>query len=209
MKRIALLSGMLVLAAGWALAAARAGVTGHMAAHMAAVAVAAPLLAIGLRGTAVDPALRWPRLVAPLPMTIVEMLIVWGWHMPAARALASSSVAGLALEQGMFLAAGLLLWAACLGAGEADGLARRGGGILALLLTTMHMTLLGVLIALAPRTLYGTSGSDLLGVALTPLHDQQLGGVTMLLVGGGSYLLGGLVLLRRLLRGDAREAALR
>jgi putative membrane protein len=207
MKRVALLSGILVLVAGWALAAAHAGITGHMAAHMLTVAVAAPLIAIGLRGGPLDPAVLWPRIVAPLPMSVLEMLVVWGWHMPAARALAASGVAGLALEQGMFLVAGLLLWSACLGAGDADSMARRAGGILALLLTTMHMTLLGVLIALAPRTLYGTTGSSLFGTELMPLHDQQVGGVIMLLVGGGSYLLGGLALLRRLVHGDIREPA--
>ena len=84
---------------------------------------------------------------------------------------------------------------------------RRASGILALLLTTMHMTLLGVLIALAPRTLYGTPGAALFGTELMPLHDQQIGGVIMLLVGGGSYLLGGLALLRRLVHGDVRESA--
>jgi putative membrane protein len=199
MKRASLLSGLAILAAAWAVAAAHAGIAGHMAAHMAAVSVAAPLIAIGIGGTRVDPALRWPRAVAPAPMMIVEMLVVWGWHVPAARAFAATHGAGLAIEQGMFAAAGVLLWSACLGAG--------GAGILALLLTTMHMTLLGVLIALAPRILYGAAGTGFPGLALSPLHDQQAGGVIMLLVGGGSYLLGGLALLLRLLRRDVRGAA--
>jgi putative membrane protein len=209
MKWLALLFGLAVLAGGWMIAAtAHVGMTGHMTAHMAAVAVAAPLIACGIAGTRVDPASRWPRLVAPLPMAIIELLVVWAWHVPAARALAASSAAGLMLEQAMFFAAGLLLWSACLGAREAHGSARRAAGIIALLLTTMHMTLLGVLVALAPRTLYGTAGSSLLGMVLPPLHDQQIGGVVMLLVGGGSYLAGGLALLFRLLRHDARGAAL-
>jgi putative membrane protein len=140
-------------------------------------------------------------------MSVVELLVVWGWHLPAARGLAASSAGGLMLEQAMFLAAGLLLWSACLGTRDAASSARRAAGIVALLLTMMHMTLLGVLIALAPRTLFGTAGSDLLGVTLAPLPDQQIGGVVMLLVGGGTYLLGGLALLSRLLRNDARGAA--
>ena len=69
------------------------------------------------------------------------------------------------------------------------------------------MTLLGVLITLAPRMLYGAPGASLPGLDLSPLHDQQVGGVVMLLVGGGSYLLGGLALLLRLLRSDVRGAA--
>ncbi len=208
MRTVTILSGFAVVTAAWATAAAsHAGMTGHMAAHMAAVAVAAPLIACGIAGTRFDPATRWPIIVAPLQMSIVELLVVWGWHLPAARDLAAAGATGLMLEQAMFLVAGLLLWSACLGTREADSSARRAAGILALLLTTMHMTLLGALIALAPRTLFGTSGCDLLGVTLAPLPDQQIGGVIMLLVGGGSYLLGGLALLLGLLRNDAQGAA--
>jgi len=207
MKAAAFLCGLAVLVAAWCLAAARAGMAGHMTAHMAAVAVSAPLLAIGISGTRLDPAVRWPRVVAPIPMMIVELLVVWGWHVPAARAFAASNAAGLMLEQGMFAAAGLLLWSACLGARETERGGRGAAGILALLLTTMHMTLLGVLITLAPRMLYGAPGASLPGLDLSPLHDQQVGGVVMLLVGGGSYLLGGLALLLRLLRSDVRGAA--
>ncbi len=209
MKLVILLSGSAVLAASWALAAAaHAGMTGHMAAHMAAVAIAAPLIAHGIAGARFDPAARWPCIVAPLPMSIIELLVVWGWHVPAARALASSNAAGLVLEQAMFFLAGLLLWSACLGTRDAGSSARRAAGIVALLLTTMHMTLLGVLIALAPRTLFDTAGFSLLGAVLPPLQDQQIGGVVMLVVGGGSYLFGGLALLLRLLRDDAQGAAL-
>jgi putative membrane protein len=205
-----LLCGAAALVAGWSIAAAtRAGMTGHMAAHMAAVAIAAPLIARAIAGARFDPAVRWPRIVAPLPMSVVELLVVWGWHLPAARAFAAESAAGLMLEQAMFFAAGLLLWSACLGAADDVGSsARRAQGVIALLLTTMHMTLLGTLIALAPRTLYGTAGCSLFGLTLPPLEDQQIGGVIMLLVGAGSYLAGGLVLLFHVLRSGERRAAL-
>lgn len=207
MRRALLITGLAVLVAGWSVAAADYGMTGHMLAHMAAVAIAAPLIAVGIAGTRADPATRWPRIVAPLPMSLIELLVVWGWHLPAARAFVAESAAGLLLEQAMFLAAGLLLWSACLGTRDAGDSARRAAGIVVLLLTTMHMTLLGVLVALAPRILFATEGFTCLGIALPPLFDQQLGGVVMLLVGAGSYLLGGLALLSRLLRNDAPRMA--
>jgi putative membrane protein len=209
MRLAALLTGLAALAAAWAMAAAtHAGMTGHMAAHMAAVAIAAPLIACGIAGTRFDPATRWTAIVAPVPMSVLELLVVWGWHLPAARALSASNAAGLALEQAMFFAAGLLLWSACLGTRDANSSARRAAGIVALLLTTMHMTLLGALVALAPRILFDTAGFSLLGLTLSPLHDQQIGGVVMLIVGAGSYLLGGLALLFHLLRNEPRGAAL-
>src|SRR3546814_3407394 len=106
-------------------------------------------------------------------MSLIELLVVWGWHLPAARAFAAGTAAGLFLEQAMFLMAGLLLWSACLGTRDSGDSARRGAGIIALLLTTMHMTLLGALIALAPRTLFGTTGFTCFGVTLSPLVDQH------------------------------------
>ena len=199
MRQAAIAAGSAALLSAWGIAAAGNGVTGHMAAHMASVAIAAPLLAYGVAGTAADPATRWPTVVAPLPMSLLELVVVWGWHLPAARAVAAGSVAGLVCEQVMFFCAGLLLWSACLGTRGAGSQARGAAGVIALLLTTMHMTLLGVLITLAPRTLFGTEGFTCLGITLPPLVDQQLGGVVMLLVGAGSYLFGGLVLLSRLL----------
>jgi putative membrane protein len=208
LRRFAFIAGVAVLGAGWAVAAAGFGITGHMTAHMAAVSIAAPLITYGIAGTRLDPATRWPMVVAPLPMSVAELLVVWGWHLPAARALADGHAAGLVLEQAMFVAAGLLLWSACLGTLDAGNSARRAAGVIALLLTMMHMTLLGALIALAPRVLFGTAGFTCLGVAMSPIVDQQLGGVVMLLVGAGSYLVGGLALLSSLLR-DRRPRMVR
>lgn len=204
MRYILCMTGLLTLVVAWGVAATGHTMTSHMVAHMAAIAIAAPLLAGGIAGTRFDPAVRWPRLVSPLLMSLLELLVVWGWHVPAARALAAGSAAGLALEQIMFAAAGLLLWSACLGTGShhTGRTARSAAGVIALLLTTMHMTLLGALITLAPRTLFDTQGFAGFGITLSPLADQQLGGIVMLLVGSCSYLFGGLMLLFRLLRND-------
>lgn len=189
MRRAALISGLVLLPAGWALSGD--GMTGHMAGHMIAVAVAAPLLALGTTGTRADPARRLPRVVTPMAMMLLELLTVWGWHLPALRAAADASRVTAALEHASFLAAGFLLWSAAIHSPA------RASGIGALLLTSMHMTLLGVLIGLAPRPLYhGMNHSG----GLDPLTDQQLGGVVMLVVGGVSYLVGGLALLGTFLR---------
>ena len=190
MKRACLLAGLGLLPIAWG-AAAGGGMTGHMTGHMIAVAVAAPLIAWGLRDTRLDPARRWPGGTHPLAMSVVELAVVWGWHLPAARALAAGSPTAMVLEQLMFVGAGVALWAAVLGSGAA----RRAAGVGALLLTSMHMTLLGALIGLAPRPLYAGHGHG-------GIEDQQIGGVIMLMVGAGSYLLGGLAMLGSILRGE-------
>lgn len=167
-----------------ALAFAGIGMTGHMAAHMGAVAVAAPALAAALP--------RRPRGAgAPLLWAMVEFAIVWAWHVPALRALADAHAAVALAEQALFLAAGVALWRAAL--------AQPAAGAAALLLTSMHMTLLGALIGLASRPLYAMMAMHP-APGLDALADLQLGGVVMLVVGGASYCLGGLWLLATLLR---------
>lgn len=195
MRRAAFIGGLGVLLLAWIAVAANNSLTVHMAAHMAAVALAAPLLAFALAGMRADPARAWPLIVTPLPMSVAEMIAVWGWHLPVARAFAAST-AGLALEQAMFLGSGMLLWSACLGSRGTASAARRLSGVVALLLTTMHMTLLGALVALAPRPLF-TAHGHMTGTAA--MADQQLAGVVMLAIGAGSYLAGALLLLSRTL----------
>lgn len=177
----------------------------HMTMHMIIVAVAAPLLAFGLAGGRWDPVRRLPRLFPPVPVSLVELAVVWAWHAPALHHAARHTVAGLLAEQSLFLISGLLVWLAAFGGDPASRRSRTGAGVAALLLTAMHMTLLSALIALAPRPLYA-HGVGL--SSLTPLEDQQLGGAVMLLVGGIAYLAGGLWLTVELLgqRVRAEEA---
>lgn len=180
--------GSMVLALAWA---HLGGASGHqpfavyMAAHMAVVAIAAPLLALGVAGGRWDPVGRWPRAFPPLGASLAELLVVWAWHTPALHALARQQTWGLMLEQASFLAAGLYLWISVL-AGDAGQ--RRGVGVVALLLTAMHMTLLGALLALAPRPLYE---SVHLVPGLSAVDDQHVGGAVMLILGAASYLVAG------------------
>jgi putative membrane protein len=205
MRRTLLMCGLLMLAAVWMgplPQLATQAFYAHMTMHMGVVAVAAPLLAVGVAGGRLDPVRKVPKLFAPIPASVLELVLVWAWHAPALHHAARHGTAGLAAEQGTFLLAGLLVWLSALGGDVRRSGPRRAAGVVGLLLTSMHMTLLGALLALTPRPLYAHTG----GVAgLTPLQDQHLGGVIMLLVGGLSYLLGGLWLTAGLLRGAVPE----
>jgi putative membrane protein len=168
------------------------GFAAHMVRHMTVVAVSAPLIALALAGGRFDPSVGRPLLFAAVPASLVELLAVWGWHAPAAHDLARESTLAFAAEQASFLVAGLWVWIACFGHDAATRAGRTAAGAVALLLTSIHMTLLGALLALAPRPLYAHAAH---GAAL---DDQHLGGVVMLLVGGASYLAGGVALVARL-----------
>jgi putative membrane protein len=121
----------------------------------------------------------------------------------------------LLIEQAAFFGSGMLVWLSALGGNRAQG-DRTATGILALLLTSMHMTLLGALLALAPRPLYAHAHAHALAdahgaarVGPTPLEDQHLGGAIMLLVGGVAYLAGGVGLSAVLLRRRSLRPSLR
>lgn len=172
----------------------------HMTMHMGVVAVAAPLLALGIAGGRLDPVSRVPRLFAPIPISLLELVVVWAWHAPGLHHAARHSMAGLLAEQCMFLVCGLLMWLSAFGGNSPPDANRTAAGVVGLLLTMMHMVLLGALLALTPRPLYSHAEGH---SALTPLEDQHLGGAIMLVGGGVSYLLGGLWLTVRLLRAQA------
>ena len=149
----------------------------HMLRHMALVAVIPPLLIAGL-----------PPIPAPpvLLAALIEFAAVWGWHAPALHEAAYFRPSIFVLEQASFLAAGLITWASALRAPEP--LAGAGG----MLLTSMHMTLLGALLILSPTALYAYCGPE----------EQQIGGMIMLGIGTPAYLLGGLWLIARALSTD-------
>ncbi len=174
----------------------------HMVMHMGVVAIAAPLVALGLAGGAIDPTVRWPRLFSAIPAAMLELVIVWAWHTPALHHAARTTTLGLVCEQGLFFLAGAFLWISALGSGR-DRAQRLTTGVTALLLTTAHMTLLGALLALSSRALYDHSASHMSMAAR--LDDQHLGGAIMLVVGGVSYLAGGLWLAAQVLHGRIRE----
>jgi putative membrane protein len=167
--------------------------TAHMTLHMTVVAVAAPLIALGLAGGPYDPVRRWPALFNPIAASIAELGIVWAWHTPLLHRAARGDAAAFAAEQASFLIAGLWLWIGACGGDRSSGL-RAWMGMAALLFTSIHMTLLGAIFALAPGSVYAHHPPA------AAASDQHLGGSLMLLIGGASYLAGGLGLALRGLR---------
>lgn len=182
MNRAAALGAAVLLAGVWLLPLQQlvgGHFPAHMVRHMTLVALAAPLLALAL------PALAAPSVLAG---AVIEFLVVWAWHLPALHGLACTDPVARVAEQAMFLAAGWTVWA---GALRTDAPLAGAGG---LLLTSMHMTLLGALLTLAPVDLYAAACGrpvDLVG--------QQVGGLLMLAIGTPVYLMGGLLLAARAL----------
>ncbi|MGQ0698345.1 MAG: cytochrome c oxidase assembly protein [Panacagrimonas sp.] len=199
--------GLGVLACAWLgplPALATTTFSAHMAMHVSVVALAAPLLALGIGGSSLDPARRWPGLFAPLPASIIELVVIWAWHSPALHHLSQRDGRMMSLEQGLFLLSSLLVWLSAFGGPAHPRDERAVAGIGGLLMTSMHMTLLGTLLTLSLRPLYPHGDVNALG--RSALDDQQLGGMLMLLGAGSSYLIGALWLLAGVLRRRTKAA---
>jgi putative membrane protein len=163
--------------------------------HMVLTALVAPLVALGHPGGALANAVRWltrgrlalaPRRPEPLLAAAAFAAALWTWHAPAPYAATFTQVTLYWLMHLTTFGAALWLWTAVLdGSGE-----RLAGTLAAIFLTTGQMGLLGALITFADRPLYAPHLSTPFVWGLTPLADQQLGGVLMWLPAGAIFAAG-------------------
>jgi cytochrome c oxidase assembly factor CtaG len=180
----------------------------HMTEHELLMVLAAPLfvrarpleawawtLSARARGRIVDfirtPAIAafWQAMTAPVSATVVHALALWVWHVPLLFTAALASEPLHVLQHACFFASALAFWWAMFG-----GAARAPAPIsLACLFATMlHTSALGALLTLAPSTFYANAQPHVL--RLSPLEDQQLGGLIMWVPGGLAYIVAGLAI---------------
>src|SRR5687768_11907261 len=118
MRRVLLITGLVALAAAWLgplPQLAERAFFAHMTMHMGVVAVASPLIALGVAGGRFDPVRHLPSWFSPVPVSLLELCVVWAWHAPALHHAARHQPAVMVIEQGMFLICGLLLWLSAFG----------------------------------------------------------------------------------------------
>ena len=173
--------------------------TRHMIAHMTLIALVAPLLAGLIAGSRLDPVRRRPGWFSPIAASLIEFVVIWSWHAPAWHVAAGHNPAVFALEQACFLGAATYLWLSILGGEPVSRAMRAAAGVVALVLTFAHMTMLGAVLALTPRVLYAH--------AAEALTDQQLGGAVMIAAGTVAYLGTALWLSHSLLAGRPQGSA--
>lgn len=199
----------------WSLAA-------HMAQHMLLVAGAAPLLVAGRPGPVLLAALpttwarragRAARLVAASGIarrlsgagfaTLLQVIVVWGWHAPVAMQAALRDDAVHYAMHASFVVAGLLFWHAVFSAvrDPRSGIAPAAAALAA---TMLQMGLLGALLTFGLTSRYPFYADRAVLLGLTPLEDQQLAGLIMWVPGAVPYLLGALVVAGAWLRRSAR-----
>lgn len=165
---------------------AKTSTAAHMAQHMLLMVVIAPLWvcsrplpALSAMSRRIGPFLWRPLLgltARPVACAWLHGVAIWFWHLPLFYMAAVENPWWHALEHAFFLLTAMLLWWSVLRAGERSA----PWGLLALLFTLMHTGFLGAVLTFAGTPLYGESRS---------LHDQQLAGLIMWVLGAIPYLL--------------------
>jgi len=175
----------------------------HMVQHEILMLLAAPLLVISRPLATYLHALpaRWRRTVGrwskigiiatPFSAWFIHAAALWIWHYPPLfQATLTSDWIHAAQHASFFLSALVFWWALFYGRGRHS----YGSGVLYIFTTGIHTGILGALLTLSSRVWYPAYQNTTAAWGLTPLEDQQLGGVVMWVPASLVYLAAGLVL---------------
>lgn len=138
--------------------------------HVIVVAVAAPLLIVGL---------GW-RVQSAGAAFLAHLAMIWLWHIPAPYAFALGSDIAYWMMELSLLGSAMWLWAAMM--------ARVGPAMALSLGTLVQMGLLGALLTFAGRPLFEAHYFTTAAFGLSPLEDQQLAGLLMWVPAAFPYL---------------------
>ena len=194
----------------------------HMSQHEILMLVAAPLLVLGRPLIAFLWALPlswsrslgnlskitwinslWRALTIPLVAWLIHAIALWVWHIPALFDATLHSEAIHTVQHLAFLLSALLFWWALIHGRH--GAMGYGAAVLYVFTTSVHSGALGALITIAGSVWYPSYAPLTASWGLTPLEDQQLGGLIMWIPAGLVYVIAGLALFA----GWLREADLR
>jgi putative membrane protein len=135
--------------------------------HMAIALVGAPLIALGLPRRRMAPGEIWSAVAA-------FAVVLWLWHMPGPYDMTFTSTAVYWIMHLTMFGAALWLWT-----GLFSRSANLWTALAASFITTMQMSLLGALLTFSPKPLFAVHLLSTLPWGLTPLEDQQVGGLIM------------------------------
>lgn len=197
----------------------------HMLQHEILILVSAPLIAAAHPGATclwallprhrasvgglihrIESAQPLKFLMAPLTAWILEAVALWGWHIPALYQATLRSDAVHAAQHLSFFLSALLFWSALYGSGRSA--MHYGAATFYVFGTAVHCSALGALLTFSTVIWYPAYLTTTMQWGLTPLQDQQLGGVLMWVPSGVVFIAVALVLFARWLRESEKRAAL-
>ncbi|HYY58236.1 MAG TPA: cytochrome c oxidase assembly protein, partial [Pyrinomonadaceae bacterium] len=205
----------------------------HMTQHEVLMLVAAPLLVLarplvpflwalpmswrqsaGTLGKRRALQTTWRAMTNPLVAWAIHAVALWAWHVPALFQATLRSDLVHTLQHLCFLGSALLFWWALIHGRQ--GLMGYGAAVLYMFTTSVHSGVLGALITFSSKVWYPAYTGTTHSWGLTPLEDQQLGGLIMWVPAATVYVVAGLALMagwmreseRRIKRREARALQL-
>jgi putative membrane protein len=194
----------------------------HMTQHEVLMLIAAPLLVLGRPLIAYLWALPvewrrkagrvgkvgwvragWHAITNPLAAWAIHAVTLWVWHAPALFQATLKSELVHTTQHLTFLLSALLFWWALIHGRHA--LMGYGAAVLYMFTTSVHSGVLGALLTFASSAWYPAYSATTESWGLTPLEDQQLGGLIMWVPAGLVYLFAGLALFAGWLRESERR----
>ena len=164
---------------------------GHMVQHLVLTLWVPPLLIAGTPGWMLRPALRRPwvaaiaRRVATAPVAFVIFnVVITVWHLPPMYNMAMAWHPVHIAQHLMFLVTATLMWWPLLSPLPELPRLPYPGQILYCFLMSIPMSIVAVCIALADHVLYPAYSAAPRLWGITPLADQQIGGLIMWVPGG-------------------------
>jgi putative membrane protein len=197
----------------------------HMTQHEVLMLVSAPMLVLSrpliatmwsmplgwrqdlgsvLKSGPVDYTWRW--ITNPMAAFLIHAVALWVWHVPALFQATLKSDLMHTFQHVSFFGSALLFWWAIIAGPR--GVSSYGAGILYLFSTSVHSGILGAFLTFSGTVLYPAYSSTS-SWGLTPLEDQQLGGLIMWAPAGLIYILAGLIMFTGWLRESERRVAMR
>jgi cytochrome c oxidase assembly factor CtaG len=146
----------------------------------------------------------WRTLTNPLVAWAVHAVALWMWHVPALFDATINNELVHTLQHLSFFLSALLFWWALINGPQ--GLMGYGAATLYMFTTSIHSGLLGALITFATNIWYPAYLNTTQTWGLTPLEDQQLGGLIMWIPAGLVYIVAGLMLFAGWLRESEARA---
>ena len=134
----------------------------------------------------------WMTITAPLAAWWIHAVALWCWHAPLLFQATLSNDWVHAAQHASFFLSALLFWWSLLYARGAGGY---GAAVLYVFTTAIHTSILGALLTFSRTIWYPAYNTTVAAWGLTPLEDQQIGGLVMWIPASLVYIAAGLALL--------------
>jgi putative membrane protein len=145
----------------------------------------------------------WNFLTNAFVAWLVHAVALWIWHVPFLFQATLRSDFVHTLQHASFFLSALLFWWAIIASPR--GATSYGAGILYLFTTSIHSGLLGAFLTFTTTVWYPIYEKSTASWELTPLEDQQLGGLIMWVPAGIVYIVAGLLMFAGWLRESERR----